>query len=426
MSTEKTKSMRKAIISGMIGNGLEWYDYALYGQVAWLLAKLFFPSGDASVQLLATFGVFAAGFFARPIGAVFFGWLGDTYGRKMAMVVAVLLMAIPTGLIGVLPTYAEIGIWAPILLTIIRVLQGISLGGEFSGSITYIVEHAPPHRRGLAGVASLVSLILGFLLGLLVVRGMIGYYGQAEFESWAWRVPFIIGIGIGLIGFYIRTHCHESPVFEEAKAQGRISKTPVREAFAKHPWEMLQGFGIYITVTMPFYLTTIYFISFSHTHLGVSTEDALNLSIYNMLALLFVKPLAAWASDYVGRKKIMMTAAIIMMICVYPLFSYFTPGVSLWTIGLVQFTFAIILGFYVGPVAAVLVELFPTSVRFSGMAISYNLAAALFGGTAPIVCEWIIRQTGDNASIAWYVMACNIVSIIALWFYKDRFREPLR
>ena len=153
--------MKKVVVSGMIGNGLEWYDYALYGQMAWLLSKLFFPEGDATVALLATYGVFAAGFVVRPLGAILFGWIGDAFGRKRAMVIAVLMMAIPTGCIGLLPTYAEIGIWAPLLLTLIRLLQGLSLGGEFSGSITYIVEHAPAGKRGVAGSASLISLNLG-------------------------------------------------------------------------------------------------------------------------------------------------------------------------------------------------------------------------------------------------------------------------
>jgi len=418
--------MRKVIISGMIGNGLEWYDYALYGQMAWLLSELFFPAGDPAVKLLATFGVFAAGFFARPLGAVFFGWLGDTYGRKTAMVAAVLLMAIPTGCIGLLPTYDAIGMWAPVLLTLIRITQGMSLGGEFSGSITYIVEHAPPHRRGLAGVASLCSLILGFLMGLLVVRGLMTWFGKEEFEAWVWRVPFLFGIVVGLVGFYIRKQCHESPIYKRAREEGHLSKTPVKEAFAKHPWEMLQGFAIYMTVTMPFYLTTIYFISFSHLHLGIDTDDALTMSIFNMLALLLIKPISAWGSDYIGRKPIMVAAALAMFVSVYPLFSFFVPGASLATIGLVQLAFAVLLAVYIGPVAAVLVELFPTSVRFTGMAISYNLSAALFGGTAPVICEWLIKATGQNSSLAFYVMACNAASLIALYFYKDRYKEPLR
>lgn len=417
--------MRKIIVSGMIGNGLEWYDYALYGQMAWLISKLFFPEGDPTVTLLATYGIFAAGFIIRPLGGILFGWLGDTYGRKTAMVWAVILMAIPTGLMGVLPTYAEIGILAPILLTVLRLLQGLSLGGEFSGSITYIVEHAPPHRRGFAGVAPLVSLIIGFMLGSFVTAQCMQIFGPA-FAEWGWRIPFLIGVPIGLIGFYIRHHCAESPVYEQAKKEGHLSKTPVREAIKHHPWQMLQGFAIYMTVTMPFYLTAIYFIGFTHKHLGLTMEEALQINIYNMLAMLLAKPISAYISDYTGRRPVMMAAALLMCVSAIPLFSYLVAGQTVVVIGMAQFAFALMLGFYIGPIAALLVELFPTAVRFSGMAIAYNLSAAIFGGTAPFVCEWIIKVTGSSAAIAYYVMFCNIASLIALYFYHERHKEPLR
>ncbi len=418
--------MKKVVVSGMIGNGLEWYDYALYGQMAWLLSKLFFPEGDPTVALLATYGVFAAGFIIRPVGAVLFGWIGDTYGRKRAMVIAVLMMAIPTGCIGLLPTYAEIGILAPILLTLIRLLQGLSLGGEFSGSITYIVEHAPPNKRGVAGSASLISLNIGFLFGLLVTQGFMAYLGKEAFEAWGWRIPFLMGVAIGLIGFYIRTHCHESPVYEEAKQNGQLAKQPLKQAVREHPWEILQGFTIYIAVTMPFYLTAIYFISFSHKQLGVSMDNALWFNVINIFLMMVAYYPAAWLSDRYGRKRVMVTASIIIALMTYPLFSNFTVGGDVFTIGLTQAIFAFVLGFYLGPVAALLVELFPTSVRYTGMAISYNISAAVFGGTAPFVCEWLIKATGDYASIAYYVIACEIVALIALYFYKDRFREALR
>jgi MHS family proline/betaine transporter-like MFS transporter len=418
--------MKKILVAGMIGNGLEWYDYALYGQVAWLLGTKFFPSADPVTALLATYGAFAAGFLVRPLGAIFFGWLGDTYGRRTAMVVAVLMMAIPTGCIGLLPTYAQIGVFAPILLTLIRLLQGISLGGEFSGSITYIVESAPPQHRALAGSASLVSLMVGFLLGLFVVRGCMAYFGDAAFEDWAWRLPFIAGIAIGLVGFYIRRNCEESPTFEQAKSEGSISKTPVREALRKHPWEMLQGFAMYMTVTMPFYLSAIYFISYSKNHLGLTSADAMTASIGNMFAMLIMIPGSAWLSDRIGRKPVMMVMAAVICLSVYPLFSHFEMGQSAQSAMLIQFIFALMLGLYMGPVAAVLVELFPTSVRFSGMAIAYNIAAALFGGTAPLVCEWLIGATGNIHVIAYYVMICNVMSLMALYYYKDRYKEPLR
>lgn len=418
--------MKKVVASGMIGNGLEWYDYALYGQMAALLGTLFFPKGDAGVQLLATFGVFAAGFIVRPLGAMLFGWIGDAYGRKNAMVIAVLTMAIPTGCIGLLPTYAEVGIIAPILLTVIRLLQGLSLGGEFAGSIAYIVEHAPQRRRGWAGSASLVSLILGFLLGSLVVNFTVAILGQENFAAWGWRVPFLAGIVIGLVGFYIRRCCEESPVYEAAKQDNNISKTPVREAFVKHPWQMLRGFAIYISVTMPFYLASVYFISFSENHLGTSMKEALNLNVYNMLAMLFTMPFSAWLSDHIGRRKVMMASALAMFFITPFLFSQLVMGVPLLTAGLAQFVFAALVGMYSGAVPALLVEMFPTNIRFTGMAIAYNLAAAIFGGTAPMVCEWLIRATGGNSAIGWYVMVCNIASLIALYYYKDRFNQALR
>lgn len=418
--------MRKVVISGMIGNGLEWYDYALYGQMAWLLSKKFFPEGDPTVALLATYGIFAAGFIIRPLGGILFGWIGDRYGRKRAMVLAVLMMAVPTGCIGLLPTYEVIGIWAPILLTLIRLTQGLSLGGEFAGSITYIVEHAPPNKRALAGLAPLMSLIIGFICGSLTVRAFMGAMGEEVFADWGWRVPFLLGIAIGLVGFYIRTHCTESPVYEHARDNGHLSQTPVREAVKHHGWEILQGCVIYMTVTMPFYLAAIYFISFSHKQLGLSMDDAMLLNILNMFGMLIAKPFSAIASDHVGRKPLMMAAALVMFVTSYPLFTVLTPESSLLTIGLAQFAFAFIVGFYIGPIAAVLVELFPTSVRYTGMAISYNVSAALFGGTAPFVCEWLISQTGNYNAIAYYVMTCNVLSLLALFFYKDRYKEALR
>lgn len=419
--------MKKVVASGMIGNGLEWYDYALYGQMAGLFGALFFPAGgDKALQLLATYGVFAAGFIVRPLGAILFGWIGDKYGRKAAMVIAVLLMAIPTGCIGLLPTYSQVGMLAPILLTLIRLLQGLSLGGEFAGAVTYIVEHSPAKKRGFAGSSTLVSMLLGFLLGSLVVNLTLAALGKEAFEAWGWRVPFLGGILIGLVGFYIRKCCEESPVYEEAKANNNISKTPIRVAFAKHPWEMVQGFALYLSVTMPFYLASVYFIGFGEKHLGLSLATSLHFNIYNMLAMLVTMPLGAWISDKIGRKKVLAIGGILMLLATPLLFANFTSGASPFSIGLSQFIFAGIVGLYSGIIPVVLVELFPTSIRFTGMAIASNIAAALFGGTAPLVCEWLITKTGEASSIGWYVMLCNAISLTALYFVKERFNKKLR
>ena len=417
--------MRKVVVSGMIGNCLEWYDYALYAQMSFILSELFFPGTDESLKLLATFGVFAVGFVFRPLGAVLFGYIGDRYGRRVSLVLAILMMAIPTGCIGLLPTYAEIGIWAPILLTLIRVFQGLSLGGEFSGSITYVVEHSPAHRRGIAGASSLISLILGFLLGSFVALLFVKLLPDDQFRDWGWRVPFLLGIVIGLVGLYIRQECEESPAYESARAEGHLSKQPLREVLRHHRKPMFQAFAFYVSVTMPFYMLSVYLLSFTQKKLGLHVTDALVINTSAMIIMLIFTALGALASDRYGRKKVMVTGLTAMVLTILPLFLWMGTA-SFINVLLAQIIFAAIIGFYMSPVPAVLVELFPTSVRSTGMAVSYNLAGAAFGGTAPIMSEWLIGATGSFLSLAVYVMLCNILTFAALYTFHDRFREPLR
>ncbi len=408
----------------MVGNGLEWYDFAIYGHMAIVLRDLFFPGTDPVVGLIATYGVFAAGFIARPFGAIFFGWLGDKYGRRMALTVAVLMMAIPTGCIGLLPTYEMIGVMAPILLTIIRILQGVSLGGEFSGSMTFMVEHSPQAKRGFIGSMSMSSLIIGFMMGSIVAN-LFSMLPEEDFLTWGWRVPFILGIAIGFVGFYIRSHCDESPTYEAAKEEGILAESPVKQAFQSHWREMLEAFAIYMTVTMPFYLMAIYFISFNELHLGLEKSDSLTINTINLLAMLVAFPISAILSDRIGRKKVLMGVAAAILVVVMPIFMAFEAG-NYSQILTLQVCLAFLIGCYLGPVPALLVEMFPTSVRYSGMAIPYNLTATIFGGTTPMVCVWLIDRTGDSASVAYYVMICCICSLIALTFYKDRTFEALR
>ena len=424
MSDTNSTGLRKVIISGMLGNGLEWYDYALYAQMSFIISELFFPGENEAVRLIATFGVFAVGFLFRPLGAVLFGYIGDTYGRRTSLVIAILMMAIPTGCIGLLPTYAQIGIWAPILLTIIRIFQGLSLGGEFSGSITYIVEHSPKEHRGLAGSAPLVSLVIGFLFGSFVALLFVKGLSPEDFRSWGWRVPFLLGVVIGFIGLYIRTHCDESPAYEMAKSKGHISKTPVRTALFEHPKTMLIAFVLYISVTMPFYLASVYLLSFTKTKLGLSVDDALTINTSAMVAMLIAMIVSAAWSDKIGRKPVLKYSVIIMMLTIVPFFMMMETKTFAMVFA-AQVALGFIVGSYIAPIPAVLVELFPTSIRYTGMAISYNLAAAMFGGTAPLVCEWLISATGTYYSIAGYVILCNIISMIALYHFKDNYGREL-
>lgn len=416
--------MRKVLIAGMLANGLEWYDYALYAFTTLIISKQFFPEGDDSVHLLATLGIFAVGFVARPFGGVFFGVIGDKFGRRKALMLSIFLMAVPTGCIGLLPTYEHVGIWAPLLLTFIRVLQGLSLGGAFSGSMTFLVEHAPEGRRGLMGSTSIISLILGFLFGSIVCMAIQVPLSETQYESWGWRIPFILGIPISLVGLYIRNHTEESATYTEAKQSGGLSATPVREVFASQKIHMLQAVGIYVTVTMPFYLLAAYFITFTEHTLLRSHNDALMLNFSNMVIALVLAPFGAWLSDIYGRRLVLGLTAIGFLIVAYPMFYLMLHG-DFMQILLGQTLFAICVGFYIGPVPALLVEIFPTRIRYTGMSLSYNFAAAAFGGTAPMICHWLIDATHNVYSISAYVVVCALVSLVSLYFYKERFRDNL-
>ncbi len=417
--------MRRVVASSMIGNGLEWYDFALYGIFAPIIFKpQYFPSDNYYAGMLATYGVFAMGFLMRPIGAVMFGYIGDHYGRKFALMVSILLMAIPTACIGLLPNYEQIGIWAPILLTVIRLLQGLSLGGEFSGSIVFVVEHAPIHKRGYAGSSSIMSLCGGMLLGLAVATFFSKIMSQQDFESWGWRIPFLLGIAIAFVGAYIRHHTDESPHYEKAKQEDKLSKTPLREALQQHPLSLLRGIGLYLCVTVPFYILTVYLNEFLTHHLGYPKDDTLFVMTLSMTLLMFMVPVTGKVSDKFGRKRVLMATTIAYFVCAYPLFLLMIqPGFANALTAIMILT--VIVSFYIGPAPTMLVELFPTSVRYTGMAVSYNICAALFGGTAPMVVTWLIKDTQMLTVPALYIMLCAVLSFISFIGYHDRYREEL-
>jgi MFS transporter, MHS family, proline/betaine transporter len=431
--------MRRVIASGMIANALEWYDYALYGLLASTISKLFFPSEDPTISLIATFGVFAAGFVMRPIGAILFGYIGDKYGRRASLVISIVLMAVPTACIGILPTYATIGIAAPIALTLIRLLQGLSLGGEFSGSIAFVVEHAPDNHRGKAGATTMFSMVIGILTGSAVAYLLTHNLTPEQFESWGWRVPFLIGLLAGIVGYYIRHSVDESPKYLQAKEDGTLSAKPLADVFAHHKRSLFEAIGVYILVTVPFYTLAIFMTSFMIKFLNHTESDAYFMNTINMVVLLFAIPVAACLSDTWGRKPVLIFTAALFLLGSGPIFWLICqPGFTSPLIG--QILFSILVGLYIGPVPALLVELFPTSVRYTGMALSYNLCAAIFGGTTPLVATWLIRETNSmpdvkalvegylgnaNAVVAFYIILCAIIAIITLAFYKDRYDKPL-
>lgn len=408
----------------MLGNALEWYDYALYAQFSRIIAKHFFPlDGNEFLSMLATLGLFAAGFIMRPLGGVIFGIIGDRYGRKTALSIAILLMALPTACIGALPTYEQIGIIAPIILTIIRLLQGVALGGEFSGCIAFLVEHSPADQRGLMGSASFVSMCAGMLIGALTATFACRMLSAEDLSSWGWRIPFLISIIFGMIGFHIRMHLEESPIYSYAKEHGIISENPVKETFTEHKGELINAIGLYLMVTVPFYVITM-FVGTYVQGLGHQLKDALIINCTSLTTLILVMPISAYISDKVGRKPVLTFATVSIALLSYPVFWLLNqPGMVMPLIS--QILFAIIVGIFMGPVPTTLVELFPTKIRFTGVALSYNISAALFGGTAPSVLYWLTKHYPTTNIIAYYVIFFSIITLISLKYFKESYKKSL-
>lgn len=413
--------MKKNPIAGIVGNVLEWYDFAVFGYLAPIISQQFFPSEDKMAGLIKTFGVFAIGYVIRPLGGIVFGQIGDRYGRKKALVISVAMMAVPTTLVGCLPTYAQIGIMAPILMLTLRILQGFSVGGELIGSISYLVEIAPPGRRGYLGSWSLFSAVTGILLGS-VAGVLVHFIIPADvLPVWGWRLPFLAGLVIGVIGAWMRRSMEESPEFLNAAKEGKIQRAPIIEAFRSASGRILQVLLMNMVMGTGLYMLFLWMPTYLQSMLRPPVPHALLINSIAMLLLLIVMPCAGALSDRIGRKPVLLAAALGMGITVYPLFLVIDKGDPLMVFA-AQCVFAIWVGALYGVMPATMGEIFPANIRYSAMGIGYNTAFAFFCGTAPMVSTYLIRSTGVITAPAIYLIILVLIGLPAYMLLKNKIK----
>ena len=405
------KTLRQVIVAAAIGNFVEWFDFAIYGFLATTIAQQFFPSGDASAALLKTFAVFAVAFAFRPLGGIVFGMLGDRIGRKRTLAMTILLMAGATTLIGVLPTYAAIGVLAPILLTLIRCAQGFSAGGEYAGACAYLMEHAPHDKRAWYGSFLPVSTFSAFAAAAVVAYALEASLSAQTMADWGWRLPFLIAAPLGLVGLYMRSKLDETPAFKAVAQEHAVAHSPLKETLRNHG-AAICCLGAFVSLTaLSFYMFTTYFATYLQVAGGLSRATALLVSLIALIFAAAICPLAGLYSDRVGRRVTVFTACVLLMVAVYPSFLMASSGgFAASVIGVMLLaTGAVLCGVVT---AALLSETFPTRTRYTASAITYNMAYTLFGGTAPLVATWLITTTGSNLSPAFYLIAVALLALV--------------
>jgi MHS family proline/betaine transporter-like MFS transporter len=410
-------SLRRVVTAGVVGNVLEWYDFTIYGFFAPILAAQFFPAADETASLLAAFAVFAVGFLMRPIGAIVFGHIGDRYGRARALLISVAMMAIPTVLMGLLPTYASIGVAASFLIVVLRMFQGMAVGGEFTSSIVFLGEHAPPKRRGFIASFAMFGATTGVMLGSAVGAAITSVLTAEELAAWGWRAAFISGIAVAVVGIIIRRNMLEAPT-------GGPKASPVRIAFRDHGWQVLRVFGLNAAPAATYYLLFVYAATWVAETTTVVRATALDITTLSILTFLAVAPLAAWASDRFGRKLMLVIGLSACLLLAHPLAELIQRG-TVPSIAAGQMTFAALLAVYMASIPAAMCEMFPHHVRVSAVSVGYGLAYALFGGTAPAVAVWLMSRTGNEVALAWYVVAVTTVSLTIALTTRDRHGQTL-
>lgn len=414
---------RRPFIAGIVGNVLEWYDFALYGHLSVLISRHFFPEGD---RIIATFAVFSVSFFMRPFGALIFSAIGDRHGRRRALSLSILGMAIPTAAIGILPDYAQVGLVATVLLIVLRLLQGMALGGEMGGAVTFVMEHTSANRIGHASSWIQASTCLGLLAGTLITGLLALLLDKASFENWGWRIPFILGIAAAWLGFKIRQGMAESRMFEHARASNALSRNPISE-LGRYYWRAtLTGVAVIAPMTCGFFFLFVYYNSFLMTLGGYESSQSLLIISLGLLLSLTGTLVSGRMADRFGYRAILITTAVALLLT-SPFLIASMGGTLAPTLGLyAYFILSLLIGTYCSTAFAAVTGLFPTPIRYSGISISINLASPLFGSTAPLIAASLIERFDAPNAFLIFSVYFSLLWIFALFGIRQMCPDAFR
>ncbi|KZE38660.1 MFS transporter [Bhargavaea cecembensis] len=422
----KDKDMRRVLIASLVGSSIEWFDYFLYGTVAALVFNtMFFVAEDPSIGLILAYASFALSFFIRPLGGVIFSHIGDRIGRKKTLVLTLSLMGIATFAMGLLPTYYAIGIWAPILLITLRLIQGLGIGGEWGGAMLLAVEYAPKDQRGFFGSVPQMGVTIGMVLGTLALSVMT-LLPEDAFMSWGWRVPFLLSALLVIFGLWIRKGIEETPSFKKVQAEGSAPKVPLVHTLKHHWREVLIAVGAKVVETAPFYIFGTFVVSYATSNVGHTNNEVLNAVMVATIITTILIPIMGKLSDRVGRKPLYIWGAVGMILFAFPYFWMLHEGSNI-----MMFLATIIgLGIIWAPITAVLgtmfSEIFSAEVRYTGITLGYQIGAAVAGGTAPLIATALLLQFNNSyVPVALYIIFTAVVSLVAIWAVRDRSNQQL-
>ena len=410
------------VAAAVIGNALEWYDFIIFGVLTVVISRLFFPAESQYVSLLLTTATFGVGFFMRPVGGILLGIYADQKGRKAALLLIIVLMTAAIAMIGFAPTYAAIGVAAPLIIVLARLLQGFATGGEFASATSFLIESAPAHRRGFYGSWQMVgqglAVLVGALLGALLTRSL----AAETLDSWGWRVPFLLGLVIGPVGLFIRRHLQETEAFVEARAAATV-RQGFGTTLATHLREVLVCMGLTTSGTISFYVILLYMPTFARTQLHLPLDQAFIAQSIGLVCMIVLTPLSGALSDRIGRKPIIIAALSLYLALVYPLFNWVYDNPSFGSLMIVQIVLCCSLGVFLGPISTAGAEQFAARSRSTGLGIAYNLAVMIFGGFAQFFVTWLIEATGSPIAPSFYVMFGAAIGVVAAFFLVDRARD---